>query len=314
MEKLLEIKNLNTTFQSRTGAVRAVYDTDLSIDKGSVVGLIGETGCGKSVLGLSVLRLLPNNAEISGSIMFEGEDLVSATEKEMRNIKGKRIAYIGQDPSEALNPVLKNGTQLNESVRRLMGGKLRDTGSISKDILTRLGFVHPDLIMKTYPVELSGGMKQRVLAAMAMCGKPAILIADEPTKGLDALMRGQITATLKKFITETGCAALVITHDLQFASLICSEIAVMYAGEIVEKGPAKEILENPAHPYLEALIRALPKNGMHILAGNSGSLTDINSGCRFAGRCIKAGTGCKNRHPLMIKIGRGHYVRCGKHD
>ena len=168
--------------------------------------------------------------------------------------------------------------------------------------------------MKTYPVELSGGMKQRVLAAMAMCGKPAILIADEPTKGLDALMRGQITATLKKFITETGCAALVITHDLQFASLICSEIAVMYAGEIVEKGPAKEILENPAHPYLEALIRALPKNGMHILAGNSGSLTDINSGCRFAGRCIKAGTGCKNRHPLMIKIGRGHYVRCGKHD
>lgn len=312
MDKILEIEHLSTSFNSRDGRVHAVCDVSLSIQKGQIIGLVGETGCGKSVLGQSVLKLLPANAVMEGSIRLEGQELLSMKERELRAIRGKKIAYISQNPSEALNPVLKNGTQMKEAVRVCGGESRKRSVEISGQILGRLGFLNPEQIMDSYPVELSGGMKQRVLAAMAMSGSPLLLIADEPTKGLDALIRGQVINTLKKFIDATGCSALIITHDLKFASAICDTLAVMYAGEIVEIGRTDEVFGNPQHPYLKALIASQPQNGLHVLEGSSCSLVKLPGGCRFADRCTGAGEKCGHSHPELRNYRQDHYVRCTK--
>jgi peptide/nickel transport system ATP-binding protein len=212
MQELLKLEHLSTAFQSRAGLVKAVCDVNLTVSAGQIIGLVGETGCGKSVLGQSILRLLPPSAETTGRILFEGHDLMAMREEEIRAVRGKRIAYINQNPSEALNPVLKIGTQLIESLQ-VCGGLSKNEARVQgKEILASLSFENPGEIMNKYPFELSGGMKQRALTAMAMCGKPPFLIADEPTKGLDALIRGQVIESLEKFISVTGCAAIIITH------------------------------------------------------------------------------------------------------
>ena len=312
MKNLLQIQNLNTVFHSRMGDVHPVCDVNLTLEEGTVLGLIGESGCGKSVLGLSILNLLPNNADITGEVLLSGENLLAMTRKEMRQVLGKRIAYIGQNPAEALNPVLKNGTQLRESVRLTTGRRGRLGMADSETLLGKMGFVHPELIMRSYPVELSGGMKQRVLASMAMSGKPEILIADEPTKGLDALIRSQVIATFRSFLDETKCAAIVITHDLRFADALCDRIAVMYAGEMMEIGTKDQVLQRPRHPYVKALINAQPEKGLHPIKGNTCSLIDLPKGCRFCDRCSSAAETCAATHPEMIEVEQGHYVRCGE--
>jgi peptide/nickel transport system ATP-binding protein len=266
------------------------------------------------VLGQSILRLLPSSALTSGSIVFEGKNLLEMSEKEIRAVRGKKIAYINQNPTEALNPVLKIGTQLVESLRVCGGLGKKEAKAHALDILASLSFEDPADIMNKYPMELSGGMKQRALTAMAMGGKPPFLIADEPTKGLDALIRGQVIDSLMKFVEFTGCSGLIITHDLKFASAMCNTLALMYAGEIVEYGPAKELFASPKHPYLKALLASMPQNGMHVLKGNSCSLIDIPSGCRFASRCEHACEKCRAKHPEMLSVGDNRMARCLLYD
>ncbi len=314
MQELLKLNHVSTAFNSRNGLVKAVCDVNMTVSSGQIVGLVGETGCGKSVLGQSILRLLPSSAVTSGEIIFEGRDLAQMDDKQIRSVRGRRIAYINQNPSEALNPVLKIGTQLLESLRVCGGLSQKEAKVRAVDLLRSLSFEDPEDIMKKYPLELSGGMKQRALTAMAMCGTPPFLIADEPTKGLDALIRGQVIESLEKFISITGCAAIIITHDLKFANTICDTLALMYAGEIVEFGSTGKLFSAPKHPYLSALKASMPQNGMHVLKGNSCSLIDMPEGCRFADRCGKACEKCRREHPELRPVAEDHMVRCWQYD
>ena len=314
MAELMKLEHVSTAFQSRSGLVKAVCDVNFTVSPGQIVGLVGETGCGKSVLGQSILRLLPPSAETSGSILFEGKDLAAMTEEEIRAVRGKKIAYINQNPTEALNPVLKIGTQLIESLRVCGGLTKQEAKEHALEILASLSFDDPKEIMNKYPMELSGGMKQRALTAMAMGGKPPFLIADEPTKGLDALIRGQVIESLMKFVEFTGCSGLIITHDLKFARAMCDTLALMYAGEIVEFGPTKKLFSAPKHPYLSALMASMPQNGMHVLKGSSCSLIDMPPGCRFADRCAHATDACRAKHPDMKNVEEDRMVRCRLYD
>lgn len=313
MEKLLEIKDLCVHFDSRNGCVNAVCNVSMDIHRGQIIGLIGETGCGKSVLGQSILKLLPKNACITGKILFEGRDILKMSVREMRAVRGHKIAFICQNPAEALNPMLKNGTQIMESVRINQALSKKECSKTSIDLLSVLGFSDPKAIMHQYPNELSGGMKQRVLAAMGMSGYPSLLIADEPTKGLDAIKRGQVIETIRKFTETTGCAVLIITHDLKFASAICNTIAVMYAGEIAETGDAKTLFNDPKHPYLMALIKSQPCKGLNVLNGTVCSLIDLPSNCRFFDRCSYATGVCQDQHPDLLTLNKEHRVRCLKY-
>ena len=314
MQELLKLDHVSTAFQSRSGLVKAVCDVNFTVSSEQIVGLVGETGCGKSVLGQSILRLLPPSAITSGQILFEGKDLAAMNDEEIRSVRGKRIAYINQNPTEALNPVLKIGTQLVESLRVCGGLSKKEAKEHALEILASLSFDDPADIMKKYPMELSGGMKQRALTAMAMGGKPPFLIADEPTKGLDALIRGQVIQSLMKFVEFTGCSGLIITHDLKFASAMCDTLALMYAGEIVEFGPTKKLFSAPKHPYLSGLMASMPQNGMHVLPGSSCSLIDMPPGCRFADRCRYADEKCRAQHPEMRSAEDERMVRCLRYD
>jgi len=314
MEDILELKNVSTTFKSRDGLVKAVCDVNLEIRPGEIVGLVGETGCGKSVLGQTILRLIPSSADTEGSIIFNGEDLAKMTDKELLDVRGKKIAYINQNPSESLDPVMKVGDQIIESICLYEGIKKKEAYDKAVEILRSLSFEDPDMIMTKYPVELSGGMKQRIMVAMAMCGRPPFMIADEPTKGLDALVRGQVIDSLKRFISYTNCAGLIITHDLKFARAICDRVALMYAGEIVEIASSEDAFTSCKHPYLEGLIASMPQNGMKVLEGTPCSLIDLPEGCRFHERCKFADQRCSNVHPDLKVISSDHLVRCHKYD
>lgn len=314
METILLLENLSVRFATRDGWVNAVTNVDLSVEKGKVTGLIGETGCGKTVLGKSALRLLPSNSHITGNIFFEGRNIARMGKNDIRQIRGRRIAYICQNPQEALNPVLKNGSQIMESVRINRGYNKAGRHATALRLLASLQFADPKACMESYPGSLSGGMKQRVLAAMGMSGSPALLIADEPTKGLDALIRGQVIATIKKFIESTGSAALIITHDLKFASALCDTIAVMYAGEIVESGSAIELFSSPEHPYLQGLIDSLPEKGLQAMKGAVCSPISLPEGCRFSERCPVAKDGCVAKHPKTVAVNDTHFVRCHRFE
>jgi len=314
MDSILELKNVSTTFNSRDGFVKAVSGVDLAIAPGEIVGLVGETGCGKSVLGQTILRLTPSSARTEGSILFNGDELTAMSEKQLQNVRGREIAYINQNPSESLDPVMKVGNQIVESIR--LYEKISKNAAARKagEILQSLSFEDPDAIMSKYPVELSGGMKQRVMVAMAMCGRPPFMIADEPTKGLDALVRGQVIDSLRRFIEYARCAGLIITHDLKFARAICDRIAIMYAGEIVEIAPKEEVFSKPLHPYLEGLIASMPQNGLHVLEGSPCSLIDLPEGCRFHERCRYCTDRCTRSHPNMKALAPDHEVRCCRYD
>ncbi|MCR4722963.1 MAG: ABC transporter ATP-binding protein [Eubacteriales bacterium] len=314
MDSILTLKNVSTTFNSRDGYVKAVSGVDLDIAPGEIVGLVGETGCGKSVLGQTILRLTPSNAVTEGSIVFNGEELTGLTEEQLQEIRGRRIAYINQNPSESLDPVMNVGNQVMESIILYEKISKKAAREKAKEILKSLSFEDPETIMTKYPVELSGGMKQRIMVAMAMCGRPPFMIADEPTKGLDALIRGQVIDSLCRFIDYTHCAGLIITHDLKFARVICDRIALMYAGEIVEIAPKDELFTKPLHPYLDGLIASMPQNGMKVIEGMPCSLIDLPSGCRFHERCRYCTKQCEQIHPSMVKPSVGHEVRCNRYD
>jgi peptide/nickel transport system ATP-binding protein len=306
---LLSIRNLTTIFNCEEGQLKACSNVSLDINPGQTLGIIGETGCGKSVLGMSVLRLLPANAVINGQIMYKNQDLLTLPDKEMCKVRGSEIGFLPQSPSTSLNPVLSIGEQLTEGLQLHRGMIKEKARIIALDILRSLGLKDSARTSAEYPHQLSGGMKQRVLAAISISGQPSLLIADEPTKGLDAVNRIQVVDLLRQLSRKTRASLLLITHDLKVAAALCDEIAVMYSGEIVEKGPAEQVLNNPLHPYTQGLVASLPERGLYPIPGHSPGLLDDSPGCRFYSRCPIGNEKCKCQ-PIINREVDGVHVRC----
>ncbi|MCR4419014.1 MAG: ABC transporter ATP-binding protein [Clostridia bacterium] len=306
---LLSIRNLSITFFTEDGPVKAADDINLDITEGKTVGLIGESGCGKSVLGLSIFRLLPGNARIEGSIYYRGQDLLRMSEAEMRRLRGRELALIPQSPSTSLNPVLTAGVQIAEALRLHQGLTPREAEAAAVRLLRSLGLPAAEKTARRYPHQLSGGMRQRVLAAMGVAGQPSLLVADEPTKGLDAGIRMQVVEVLGLLTRASKLTMLLITHDLRVAAALCQEVAVMYAGEVIEHGPAEHVLAHPLHPYTKGLIGSLPRNGLVPIPGHSPSLVDSYPGCKFYPRCAKASKACAEVRPPLARL-NGCTVRC----
>ena len=305
---LLEISDLKTHFPTQSGIVRAVDTIDLSIRERETFGLIGETGCGKTVLGLTLMRLLHPTTTVEGTIRYRGKNLLTISEAEMRLIRGEEIAMILQNPTTSLNPVMRVGEQIAEAIRLHQGLRRRAAKEKAVEMLDSVRIPAASRRANEYPHEFSGGMKQRAMIAMGLACDPALIIADEPTKGLDVTIKAQITELIKETTKEK--AMLLITHDLGVARALCDRIALMYAGELVECATAEEIFENPLHPYTRGFLGSLPGNGLVPIPGMSPSLIDLPDGCRFHPRCSHAKAVCRKKHPELIEVEAGHFVRC----
>lgn len=307
---LLSIRSLKSYFVTRDGIVKAVNQVSLDIFENETLGLVGESGCGKTVLALSILRLLSENTVVEGEISFKGNDLLHLNEEEMRNIRGKEIAQIFQNPLSSLNPVLTIGLQVSEPFMLHRGMKLADAWQSAISMLRAAKIPSPAERGKEYPHQFSGGMRQRAMISMGLACNPALILADEPTKGLDVTIQAQIIELMRELVKDRGASMLIITHDLAVAAELCDRIAVMYSGEIVEVSEIKDFLNNPGHPYCRGLLRSLPLNGMVPIPGNSPSLIDVPEGCRFHPRCEYAMERCRNEHPEIYEIENGRKTRC----
>jgi oligopeptide/dipeptide ABC transporter ATP-binding protein len=317
---ILEIRDLETYFFTRDGVVKAVDGVDLTVGKGEIVGLVGESGCGKSVTSMSILRLIQNPGEIvDGEIYFHGEDLLKVSEKEMRSIRGDRISMIFQQPVGSLNPVFTAGSQISEVYEIHDNVRGKEGFRRAVDMLTKVGIPDPERRAKSYPHELSGGMAQRVMIAMALAAGPELLIADEPTTALDVTIQAQIIDLLAGIRNDLGTSIILITHDLGIVAEIADRVAVMYAGEIVEEADTKTLFANPQHPYTKGLIGSIPVAGsrrewLDVIPGRVPNLIDLPTGCRFAPRCRareEAGlTICTEQRPELTVIDGEHTVRC----
>lgn len=305
---MLEIKDLYVEFSTRDGAVRAVDGVSFQLKEGESFGIIGETGSGKSVVGLAVLRLLSANAMVKGSIMFEGRDVFGMDARELREIRGKLISLMPQNPATSLNPVLKNKVQVTEIFEQ-HGVKKRDGLQKAMSIMGKLLLNDPQRIFSQYPYQLSGGMKQRLLAAISLSMHPKLMIADEPTKGLDNEAREKTIELFRNIKQQYGSSMLIITHDLDFAHTVCDRVAVMYSGRIVEINDAQRVVTSPSHPYAKGLIQALPRNGLVPLDGQSPSRIDLPKGCLFYQRCDSRSEVCCQEHPIT-KVHEGGLVSC----
>jgi len=307
--ELLRISGLSVTFSSRSGPVRAVDSVDLIIREGEKTGLIGESGSGKTVTGMAVLGLLPVNAKITGSVRYGDHDLLTAPDRTMQQIRGKEIAMISQNSGNSLNPVTKIGDQVAEPLIIHHIVKELDARREAIRLLSELGFEEPEQAAARYPHEFSGGMRERILIALALICRPHLVIADEPTAGLDAGIKTQILRLIKAQMAGKRTLFL-ITHDLGTAAYLCDRLAVMYAGEIVECGPAKDVLSLPLHPYTQGLIASLPSAGLHPIPGMSPSPGHLPRGCRFYDRCPAAHDRCACDHPELTSLETGRQVRC----
>lgn len=310
-DNILEIHDLDVFFQTIDGHVRAVNKVSFGIGKGECFGIIGETGSGKSVVGQAVLRLLPNNADVKGSVIFQEVDLLNLDIKEMKEIRGKRISLIPQNPARSLNPALKNGKQVIE----IFDGKdmsLTEKKDRVVSVIKLLFLRDPEDIYASYPHQISGGMKQRLLASIALCSHPDLLIADEPTKGLDPDSLDKVCELFLHIKREHKRAMMIITHDIDFALRVCDRIAVMYSGEIVEINDVVKIMNSPLHPYTRGLMNALPRNGLIPLEGLSPSRLSLPDGCYFDQRCGFCSSICQCEHPIM-KEHAGGMVRCHRY-
>ena len=319
-EPLLRVSDLRTSFYTRDGVVRAVDGIDFEVDRGEIMGLVGESGCGKSVTSLTIMRLVARPGRIeSGTIMFDGKDLLTLSDDEMRRIRGDRISMIFQQPTSSLNPVWDVGRQIAEvlELHRKMTGKAARARAL--DLLKMVGIPDPDRRLKAYPHEMSGGMAQRVMIAMALACEPELLIADEPTTALDVTIQAQILDLMRNLRDETGTAIILITHDLGVVAEMCDRVAVMYAGEIVERTDVVSLFRDPLHPYTRGLIGSIPVVGdvqdeLAVIPGNVPNLIDLPQGCRFAPRCISRVeenvTLATELHPKLLSLKSGHDVRC----
>lgn len=316
-DTLLEVHNLRTSFYTRAGEVQSVRGVSFSIQKGEVVGIVGESGSGKSVTAKSILSLIPPPGKIvEGAVQFHGRDLLQVTEKEKRSIRGNQIAMIFQDPMTSLNPVLPIGKQMTEVILRHQQVSKQEARQQAVDMLRLVGIPSPEERINQYPHEFSGGMRQRVMIAMALSCKPELLIADEPTTALDVTIQAQILDLMSELNSRTGTAIILITHDLGVVAQICTRVMVMYGGMIMEEGTVEEIYERPRHPYTQGLLRSLPKhNGVTKerlvpIDGTPPNLLDPAPGCPFAERCPHVMDKCRQICPPITQVQAGHKVMC----
>ena len=318
---LLEVRNLQTHFGTPDGVVRAVEGLSFHIGAGETLGLVGESGCGKSVTSMSILRLIQEPpGKIAGSVRFEGRDLLSVSEPEMRGIRGNAISMIFQEPMTSLNPVLSVGQQIGETVRLHQGMNARDAEAKAVEMLTLVGIPAPGRRVREYPHQLSGGMRQRVMIAMALACNPKLLIADEPTTALDVTIQAQILDLMRDLKTRMGSAILLITHDLGVVAEMAQRVVVMYAGRKVEEASVDDIFARPMHPYTRGLLGAVPRLGSSLDEGSRGKLAEIAGlvpslrkpivGCAFAGRCPMVTDFCRRVAPAIEPKAADHSVAC----
>ncbi|MBI3827272.1 MAG: ABC transporter ATP-binding protein [Candidatus Rokubacteria bacterium] len=314
---LLELRDLHAHLSTRWGVVRAVDGVSLTVREGETLGLVGESGCGKTMTALSILRLLPQPAGriVAGQILLEGEDLVPKSERQMRRIRGRRISMILQDPQTSLNPVFSVGNQLVEALRVHRAGPRRRLRALAQEALRQVRVAAPAQRLRDFPHQMSGGMKQRVVGAIAVSGPPRVLIADEPTTALDVTIQLQYLTLLEEIQERTRLAMLFITHDFGIVARICDRVAVMYAGRIVESGPTRELFAAPRHPYTQALMAAVPRMDESVerlpaIDGQPPALQRLPPGCRFAPRCRHADDRCQREYPAVFAVGREHEAAC----
>ena len=314
---LLELDHLRTSFYTDTGIARAVDGVSFRVGAGETVGVVGESGCGKSVMALSILRLIrpPGRIEPGSAIRFEGHDLLALKEREMQQVRGNRIAMVFQEPMTALNPVFTIGDQIAEVARIHAGMSRREAWEKAIEMLTLVGMPAPKQRASEYPHQLSGGMRQRVVIAMALVMNPALVIADEPTTALDVTIQAQILELLADLTRRLGTSILLITHDLGVVAENCARVIVMYAGEVVEEATTTALFAHAHHPYTEGLLGAMPRlgGGAERLATIPGTVpppTAWPDGCRFRDRCPYAWDRCATEHPPLYQIGGGHTSRC----
>jgi oligopeptide/dipeptide ABC transporter ATP-binding protein len=315
-EIALDVQDLRTYFDTDEGLVKAVDGVSLRLERGKILGLVGESGSGKTATALSIMRLIPQppGRIAGGHIYFLGEDLLAKTEAEMRQIRGARISMVFQDPMTSLDPVFTIGQQLTEALTYHQRLRRKEAVERSIDMLRLVGIPSPEARLRHYPHEFSGGMQQRVMIAMALLCRPALLLADEPTTALDVTVEVQILELLRDIRERLGTSILLITHDLRVVVNVCDEVAVMYAGNIVEMGPVKEVFADPQHPYTVGLLASIPRPGLRgrlqPIPGRPPNLIDLPPGCRFVPRCPEAVAACREALPPWIEVAAGHGVRC----
>jgi len=320
---LVEIRDYRLAFDTFDGTLHVLDGIDLSLGAGQTLGIVGETGCGKSVLARSLLRLneSPPARVVSGAIRFEGQDVLALPEKAMRRLRGRRIAMVFQDPASYLNPLLSIGTQMEDAIRgqeAAAGEAKRPSRAIREHaagLLASVGLAEPHRLLASHPHQLSGGMRQRVLIAMALAGNPSVLVADEPTTALDVTVQAQVLALIAGLVKERGLALMLISHDLGVVAASCARVAVMYAGTVVEEAPTAELLAHPRHPYAQGLIAAVPDidNPAHRPRGIPGSIPNLltpPAGCRFHPRCALATDVCRTVKPALRELAPAHRVAC----
>ena len=311
---LLAIEHLSTVFDTESGLVRAVADVSFALGHGSVLGLVGESGCGKSITALSILRLVPAPGRtVEGKILLDGTDLLTLPESKMRDVRGDRIALIPQDPMTSLNPVYTVGEQIIEAIELHQDVTRKQARQKAVEVLDRVRIPQAAARVDDYPHQFSGGMRQRVMIAMALSCEPDLLIADEPTTALDVTVQAQILDLLRRIQKEQGMSILLITHDLGVVAEMCDFVAVMYAGSIVEYANVRDLFQRPKHPYTVGLLNSLPRPGTQRLVpieGQPPSLIDLPPGCRFADRCPLVELRCRTAIPPLEEKTRGHFARC----
>jgi peptide/nickel transport system ATP-binding protein len=317
MSSLIEIEDLRVLFHGDDGRItHAVDSIDLAVAKGTTLGLVGESGCGKSVTSLAIMGLLSKqSAEISGTIRFDGFDLLQAPDELLRDLRGNRLAMIFQEPMTSLNPSLTIGEQIIETILRHRGGSRSQARQRAVDLLRRVHIASPERRIDDYPHRLSGGMRQRVMIAMALACDPRLLIADEPTTALDVTLQAQILDLMRELKAASGAAIILITHDLGVVAEICDEVAVMYAGEIVERASVEELFASPQHPYTVGLLGSIPRldrSTAHLatIEGMVPNMTRPPAGCRFAARCPFVEDACTKAPPPLAPLSAGRWSRC----
>ena len=318
MPKLLEIEGLKTQFYTSAGTVKAVDGISYDVMKGETVAIVGESGCGKSVSAMSILRLIPDppGKIVEGSILFQGRDILKLTEDEMRDIRGKDIGMVFQEPMTSLNPVLTIGRQLTETLEEHLGITGEEANDRAIELLGLVGISEPDRRLVQYPHHLSGGMRQRVMIAMSLACEPALIIADEPTTALDVTIQAQILELMKELTRRLDVALIVITHNLGVVARYADRVNVMYAGKIIESGTAHDIYHNPRHPYTLALLKSVPRMDLPRQAkldpvdGQPPDLTRLDDGCAFRPRCAFATAKCARQFPPLEKIRGVHVAAC----